>query len=96
MLPAVTQETTAGRTPTDQKSRAARANPVRAKTADDERPLFEAIAMLCDQAEQCPRLRSIISRAIASIASKQGSFDQKISRRNALNAKATLPIVYNG
>ena len=85
MLPVVTRETTAGRTLTDRKSRAAKANQARAKTADDERPLFEAIAMLCDQAEQCSKLRSIISRAIASIVSKPEAEDRY--------AKAVMAIV---
>jgi hypothetical protein len=53
------------------------ANQERAKTAFDERSLFEAIAVLRDRAAQCSKLHSIISLAVASIASKQESFDQR-------------------
>ena len=49
------------RTLTEPKSREAIANQERAKTAVDERSLFEAIAMLRDRAAQCAKLHSIIS-----------------------------------
>jgi hypothetical protein len=49
------------RTLTEPKSREAIANQERAKTAVDERPLFEAIAVLRDRAAQCSKLHSLIS-----------------------------------
>jgi hypothetical protein len=49
------------RTLTEPKSREPIANQERSKTAVDEGPLFEAIAVLRDRAAQCSKLHSIIS-----------------------------------
>jgi hypothetical protein len=49
------------RTLTEPESREAIANQARAKTAIDERSLFEAITVLRDRAAQCSKLHSIIS-----------------------------------
>jgi hypothetical protein len=49
------------RTLTGPKSREAVASQVRARAVVEERPLFEAIAVLRDRAAQCAKLHSIIS-----------------------------------